>query len=149
MQSFSISQVTIEDIHKVINLFDAYRVFYGQPSQPEQAKLFLMERIKRKESIIFVVEHEGVAVGFTQLYPLFSSVRMCPVLLLNDLYVDKSHRRKGMAQKLILHCQALVKQNQYGGLMLETARTNVEGNTLYPKMGFELDGDTNHYQWVP
>jgi ribosomal protein S18 acetylase RimI-like enzyme len=31
--------------------------------------------------------------------------------------------------------------------MLETAKSNIEGNRLYPKVGFELDEDHNYYEW--
>jgi hypothetical protein len=33
-------------------------------------------------------------------------------------------------------------------MMLETAKSNKEGNQLYPKTGFELDSDHNFYEWT-
>lgn len=33
------------------------------------------------------------------------------------------------------------------GLILETAKTNIVGNELYPKVGFSLDKEHNYYSW--
>ena len=83
-----IFQATSQHIDQVVDLFDAYRVWYRKPSDKAAAKAFLLERIYAKESIIFVCENEEKQlVGFTQLYPLFSSTRMKRLWLLNDLFV--------------------------------------------------------------
>ncbi len=59
----------------VAKLFDAYRGFYGQPSNLEQSRAFIAERMAGNESAIFLVEDEsGEALGFVQLYPTFSSI---------------------------------------------------------------------------
>ncbi|MEM8599404.1 MAG: GNAT family N-acetyltransferase, partial [Bacteroidota bacterium] len=77
------------DLDDVALLFDAYRRFYRQPSDIEGARRFLQARMDADESAILVArmpEHDG-PVGFTQLYPFFSSVRMRGLWVLNDLFV--------------------------------------------------------------
>ena len=82
-------------------LFDAYRVFYSQPSDPARARDFLRERMGAGESVVLLAMLDGRAAGFTQLYPLFSSVRTARLWLLNDLFVDPAARRRGVAQALM------------------------------------------------
>jgi len=68
--------VTLATVKEVAPLFNAYREFYGQPSDLEKAEQFLKERLKKEESIIFLAYLDAQPVGFVQLYPIFSSVAM-------------------------------------------------------------------------
>ena len=133
-------------LNGLVHLFDAYRMFYKKESNLEGAKHFLRERMQQKESIIFVALLEEKLVGFTQLYPLFSSTNMMPIWLLNDLFVAKEHRGKQISKGLIKaaeHCK-ITKAN---GISLETEKNNIPGNALYIKMGFTLDQEHNFYYW--
>ncbi|MEP2670164.1 MAG: GNAT family N-acetyltransferase [Cyclobacteriaceae bacterium] len=143
-----IRKAELGDLRSLAVLFDEYRVFYKKDSDILSAQSFLKERIEKNESEIFVsFNEEGIMTGFTQLYPLFSSTRMQRFWLLNDLYVNGNYRRQGFSVGLIERAKALCRESGACGMMLETAKTNVEGNKLYPKTGFELDSDHNYYEW--
>ena len=62
-----IRQAGPADTDVIAPLFDAYRQFYEQPSDPALARAFIAERLERGESVIFVAERNGRAVGFVQL----------------------------------------------------------------------------------
>src|SRR5690554_7323702 len=51
--------------------------------------------------MLFVAEVEGRAVGFTQLYPTFSSVSMARTFVLNDLFVSPEARKSGVGRGLL------------------------------------------------
>ena len=79
-----IRQATIQDIEQLIPLFDGYRVFYRKTTDLEGARAFLSERLTKKDSTIYIafakpvlsgveVADSDKAIGFTQLYPIFSS----------------------------------------------------------------------------
>ena len=137
-----------EDLNQLAVLFDAYRVFYEHTSDLTAAKDFLLERINKKESEIFVAEDENkVLTGFVQLYPLFSSTRMKRLWLLNDLYVNPAFRGQNISVQLIDRAKELVKETGASGLMLETAKTNIIGNNLYPRTGFIADNEHHYYFW--
>ena len=131
-----VRKVTSDDLPALSELFDAYRVFYEKDSDVTAAASFLNERINKGDSVIFVFEENGELTGFTQLYPLFSSTRMKPLWLLNDLYVKPKHRGKGHSIALIDAAKKLAIDTGAAGLMLETAKSNDVGNQLYPKTGF-------------
>ena len=86
-------------------------------------------------------------VGFTQLYPIFSSTRMQRMWLLNDLFVHADHRGKGISKALIEKAKELARSNNAAGILLETEKNNDIGNQLYPSVGFELEGN-NFYFWT-
>ena len=54
---------------------------------------FIEQRVVNHESIIFLATNDGLALGFTQLYPSFSSVSMRRLWILNDLFVAPSARK--------------------------------------------------------
>ncbi len=142
-----IIQANLEHLNEAAKLFDAYRIFYRKESDLEGAKNFLKQRLENKESIIFLAFNEQQkAVGFTQLYPMFTSVQMKRWWHLNDLYVDANERGKGISKLLIARSKELAKATNAAAISLETEKTNTIGNQLYPATGFNID-ETNHYIW--
>ncbi len=139
---------TTSDLDALALLFDAYRVFYQKPSALTKGRQFLADRLERNESIVFVaITDSGTLAGFVQLYPLFSSTRMKRLWLLNDLFVHPDNRGQGHSIALIEAAKQLCYKTGACGLMLETAKTNQIGNSLYPRTGFELDEAHNYYSW--
>jgi len=67
---------TLASLESIAQLFDQYRQFYGQQSDLGNARRFLQNRMEKGESHLFLAEVDGCGVGFTQLYPSFSSVSM-------------------------------------------------------------------------
>jgi ribosomal protein S18 acetylase RimI-like enzyme len=125
-------------------LFDAYRVFYKQNSNTTKAKQFLFERLKNNDSIIFIAYIENIAVGFTQLYPLFSSVSMESMFLLNDLYVDANYRGKGIGEALINKAKNHCIENNLKGMTIQTEANN-PAQHLYQRLGFKKDSDLQFF----
>ena len=143
-----IRRIEANDIENLSNLFNDYRVFYKMKCDLEGAKRFLLERFKNNESLIFVAENgEKTLIGFVQLYPIFSSTRMKSLLLLNDLFVHEEHRGRGISILLINRAKELCIENNSCGIVLETAKSNIIGNKLYPKVGFSIDLEHNYYSW--
>lgn len=148
--TMEIKQVDSQLLDQLVPLFDAYRVWYGKPSDLASARDFLLARIQAEESVIYgAFANDDKMKGFVQLYPLFSSTRMNRLWLLNDLFVVASDRGKGISKLLIDQAKKLALDTGAAGLMLETEKSNEIGNNLYPDTGFILDSDFNHYFWTP
>ena len=143
----NIRKPTLTDLPELSGLFDLYRIYYKKETDLKAAERFLKERIEKNESVIFVATSDGKLVGFTQLYPLFSSTRMKRLWLLNDLYVAQEFRGKGASRKLLEAAKDLARTTDAAGLLLETEKTNTIGNSLYPSAGFELYEGNNFYWW--
>lgn len=145
-----IIKATSEHLDATALLFDAYRVWYRLETDLEGSREFLQQRMEQNESEIFLAidEDSGSAVGFTQLYPYFSSTRMSKLWLLNDLFVSKSHRGKGISLLLINAAKDLARKTGAIGLNLETEKSNIVGNALYPRAGFKRYEDENFYFWL-
>lgn len=143
-----IIQATINDIETAAGLFDEYRVFYGKPQDIEASRKFLADRINQNESVIYIAYDEsGVGMGFTHLYPLFSSTRMKRLWLLNDLYVNEKYRKSGVGEALIEKAKQLAKDTDACALVLETANDNFPAQQLYIKTGWVKDEDHSFFEW--
>lgn len=138
-------QATASDVKDVSKLFDQYRMFYKQTSNIEGAEAFISERIQKNESVIFVVEEDGEFLGFTQLYPSFSSVSMKKLWILNDLFVTSSARKKGVAQLLLNTAKEFAIETKAKSVDLQTANDNKAAQALYEKNGYELEKTFRSY----
>jgi GNAT superfamily N-acetyltransferase len=140
----TIIKAHIEHLDLIVSLFDAYRVFYRRHSDKDAAKQFLFERLKNRDSIIFLALEDNKAVGFTQLYPSFSSVSMQPIYILNDLYVTKEYRKQGIGVALLNKAKQLCREKNFKGLSLQTETTN-PAQYLYESLGWEKDSDLQYF----
>lgn len=133
------------DLHQIAPLFDAYRRFYGRPSDPELATSFISERLEQGESVIFLAEIAGKAVGFVQLYPSFDSVEARPVWILHDLFVRSEARGLGAGRALMNAATGLARETRACGLSLATAVDNTVAQALYESLGYTRDRRFFHY----
>lgn len=133
----AISRATILDLDRLAPLFDAYRQFYRQPSDIGLARRFLGERLQYNQSIVFLAEHlDRSVIGFTQLYPSFSSASAAPILILNDLFVHAEARRKGVASLLLAAAAGYGRGAGAIRLTLSTEVTNDAAQALYEAEGW-------------
>ncbi len=145
--TMTIVLATTNNLENLSVLFNRYRVFYKQPSDIERAKQFLSERLLRKDSIIFMaLSDAGEAMGFTQLYPSFSSVSTQRTYILNDLYVSEVHRNKGIGEALMERAKQFAISEGAKGITLET-EVNNPAQHLYESLGWKKDDDKFHYTW--
>lgn len=137
--TISISRAGPADLDALAALFDAYRQFYGQASDVALARQWLRERLRFGESTVLVAKHNGTAIGFVQLYPMFSSVRTAKTWILNDLYVDAGARRQGAARSLLDAAATFAREDGAAGISLETTQDNDAARTLYRAAGWQED----------
>ncbi|QED46178.1 GNAT family N-acetyltransferase [Cytobacillus dafuensis] len=143
-----IYKATLHDLDGISKLFDQYRVFYNQPSNIHAAKDFIQERLKKEDSVILVAVENENYVGFTQLYPSFSSVSMKRLWILNDLFVDGGSRKLGVGGKLLGAAKQFAMDTQAKGLLLQTAVDNFTAQRLYEADGWEKDTNSFYYEFT-
>ncbi|MBW8830465.1 MAG: GNAT family N-acetyltransferase [Burkholderiales bacterium] len=128
------------DHHAIAVLFDAYRQFYEQPPNLQQAMNFIGERLRNGDSVLIVAEDERIApIGFCQLYPSFCSIEAMPIYVLSDLYVQQNNRQHGAGKALLLAAERHAVANGRGKMELTTARTNKTAQAAYESLGWQRD----------
>lgn len=139
---------TLNDITDLTCLYDSYRVFYKQDSDTGLAQSFLTARLENDESFMWLAfDGAGAAVGFMQMYPIFSSISAKPALILNDLYVDQSARGLGVGKSLLDAAKEFGKSYGAAYITLSTAKTNVTAQRLYVKEGYKLDDNYLNFDY--
>ncbi|MCC2929251.1 GNAT family N-acetyltransferase [Bacillus sp. FSL K6-1005] len=141
----NIRQAETADAAAVAPLFNQYREFYKQASDLEGAEAFLKARLENKESAIFIAEENGEFIGFTQLYPAFSSVAMKRIYILNDLFVAPSVRKKGVGRRLLSAAKDYASENGAKCVKLQTEHHNRTARSLYEQNGYEEESAFVHY----
>ena len=139
MSDTTISRAGPADLDALAQLFDAYRQFYGQPSDVPRARDWLRSRLRVGESVVLLARRGGAMLGFVQLYPMFSSVRTAKTWILNDLYVDANARRGGIARSLLDAAAKFAREDGAAGISLETTQDNAAARALYRAAGWTED----------
>lgn len=146
-----ITRATTADTDDIAPLLDAYRRFYRQPTDLAAARSFINNRLARGESVIYLARDATTrrALGFVQLYPTFSTVSLGPRWVLNDLYIDETARRLGIARTLMHMAMQHARDTGAHGMMLLTELTNTPAQQLYESLNWTRDTTYHRYTWKP
>jgi ribosomal protein S18 acetylase RimI-like enzyme len=148
-KEYQIVRAEHRHLEKLASLFDAYRIFYKQPSDVIAAFDFLHERLRNVESVIFLaLSLEGEGLGFTQLYPSFGSVSLCRVWILYDLFVAPQARRMGVGRALMKQAHQFAAESGARFVRLATENNNLKAQALYESLGYVRDTDFYRYELV-
>jgi GNAT superfamily N-acetyltransferase len=142
-----VSRVTKSDLAELHVLVEKYRAFYKQVEN-DKTFSFLEQRIANDEAVAFIARVDGNAVGFTLLYPTFSTVSLSSIWLLNDLYVDESARGQGIATELMEVAESEAKKAGATRVFLRTANDNLPAQALYEGRNWVRDEVFRRYDLV-
>lgn len=145
VSKIEIKRINLSEANLVVGLFNQYRIFYGKFSDLGMAKAFIDARLENNESIIFVAMDADKPVGFTQLYPTYSSARLSKNWILNDLFVDSDYRKQGIGEELIKTAMSFAKGQGSTFVQLETAINNHTAQRLYETIGFKKQEPDNEF----
>lgn len=145
----TVRYASLDDLDLIAPLFAAYRVFYEQAYDLATARAFIAERLALRESVILLALDEkddaGAALGFIQLYPIFSSIAAQRIWLLSDLFVSDAAREQGVARQLMNKATQHARDSGAAWLELSTAHTNTKAQALYESLGYQLDTVYRYY----
>ncbi|RDL50045.1 dTDP-fucosamine acetyltransferase [Ensifer sp. M14] len=108
---------------------DAYRKTYD--TDPAD----LMEAAAERDAALFVSRAEGRLLGYIALSKSWNGYAE-----IDDIAVDASARRLGVAAAMVDQAVQWAKDRRLPGLRLETQSNNVAACRFYARYGFELAG---------
>ncbi|KGQ69992.1 hypothetical protein A1D23_11140 [Chelonobacter oris] len=124
------------NLELILPLFEQYRREQGMNDNPERALAFLANRIRFSESILFIAVNDQQAVGFVQLYPRLSSVRLQRYWQLTDIFVTQIPNQQEILRELLRKSREFVSFTQSNLLVVESAQTQRE---FWHQQGFKLN----------
>lgn len=144
--NISIIRADLDHLDVLTPLFDGYRQFYRQPSDPAAAREYLTARITANSCVIFIaVDENEEGLGFVLLYPSWDSVELQSYWILHDLFVAPECRSQG-AGAVLMNVAAEFGRG-VGALRLDlgTGVNNTTAQRLYESLGWERDTEFFHY----
>jgi len=128
-------------------IFNDYRVHFEQESNLGISYNFLKERIETNQAVIFVAvdDNSGEFMGFTLLYPMFSSLKAKSTWTLNDMYISEKYRKFGVATRLLEKVKDFGADTDAQWITLKTGIENEKAQALYEKFGFKKDEGHFYY----
>jgi GNAT superfamily N-acetyltransferase len=145
MQTCEVRRASLNDLELLLPLVRAYRVFYEQSPDDAGERRFMAKHLRDRSSTVFFASLQERAVGFVQLFESWSTVRLAPILILEDLFVEEACRRKGIARELIDAALRFAREAGAAGVFLETAASNARAQQVYEREGWLREVDFVKY----
>ncbi|MDU6259184.1 MAG: GNAT family N-acetyltransferase [Haemophilus parainfluenzae] len=132
------------NINVLLPLFEAYRLANGMTNNPERTLTFLTNRIRFNESIFFIAVNENSQpVGFIQLYPRLSSLRLQRYWQLTDIFVREDVCQPNVYRALISKAKEFVRYTQSNRLVTELDPIQ---QSMLENEGFKLNTKKNLFE---
>jgi ribosomal protein S18 acetylase RimI-like enzyme len=135
----TVRRATTRDVDALLPLVQSYRIFYKQIPDEASERRFLAKHLRDGTSTLFFASGAGVPLGFVQLFESWSTVRLAPVLILEDLFVEPQFRRRGIGRSLIDAALAFARESGAAAMFLETAVENERAQEVYEREGWQRE----------
>ena len=133
-----------ETFASFVDLFDRYRVHYGQPADHARTEAWLTEATTTGPMRAFLASIGGTASGICLVAIIPASLSLGELWMIRDLYVDPEWRRMGVARALVDHVHAAAERRGVLRLTLQTEDDNAAALRLYEQLGFEPASGLRH-----
>ncbi|MGR6980577.1 GNAT family N-acetyltransferase [Testudinibacter sp. P27/CKL/0425] len=131
------------NLELILPLFEQYRREQGMGENPERSLAFLANRIRFSESIVFIAVNDQQAVGFVQLYPRLSSLRLQRYWQLTDLFVSQIPNQQEIQRELLRKSREFVSFTQSNLLVVEAAQSQRD---FWQAQGFNLNSNKGVFE---
>ncbi len=127
----------LRDAHdrQILDLWRAYQRFYEVPEDEidEERNRDHIYRIVANpdRGAIFTLSGGDRLIGFATVYFSYSSTAASPIGVINDLFVDPAHRRRGFGRMLLEHCIRYIEQSGVPVAEWATLPSNEQAQALY------------------
>jgi GNAT superfamily N-acetyltransferase len=127
---------TRREIDLLAEMFDRYRVHYGEASDVARSASWLDENLSASRLRAFVAEDGDRFVGFAITNEVPASLRLAHFWQIRDLFVLPTHRRLGVGAALLACVRAAAIESGALRLVLQTEDDNHPALRLYAESGY-------------
>jgi GNAT superfamily N-acetyltransferase len=126
-----------EDRAQLIELIKGYFAFYRTAFPGEQKLADLLDALERDpdRGVQLVADADGRLLGFATLYACLDTLIADRILVMNDLFVDPTLRRRGIGAALFDASLAYATEHGYARLDWVTAADNLDAQRFYERHG--------------
>jgi len=118
-------------------------LFDYEPRSPETMVEWFRAKKARQYPVLGAVSEHGELVGFAT-YGTFRAWPAYKYTIEHSVYVQRDHRRKGVARELMTHLVAAAEQQSYHVMVAGIDATNAASIALHEQVGFKHAGVIHH-----
>jgi GNAT superfamily N-acetyltransferase len=127
---------TRTEIDLLAEIFDQYRVHYGEASDATRSACWLDENLSTSRLRAFVAEDSRKLIGFAITTEFPASLRLTHFWQIRDLFVLPTHRRRGVARTLLASVRKAAIASGALRLVVQTEEDNDPALRLYTDSGY-------------
>ncbi|HKB20923.1 MAG TPA: GNAT family N-acetyltransferase [Gaiellaceae bacterium] len=127
---------TRSELDALAEIFDQYRVHYGEASDAFRSACWLDENLSTSRTRVFVAEHSGRFVGLAITMEVPASLRLAHFWQIKDIFVLPTHRRLGVGRALLASVREAAIASGALRLVLQTEDDNEPALRLYADSGY-------------
>src|SRR5262249_33192721 len=127
---------TPSEIEALGEIFDQYRVHYGEPPDVARSARWLEQNLSTGRLTAFVAEDRARCVGFAVTMEVPASLRLAHFWQIRDLFVPPTPRRVGVGRALLAAVRAAAIASGALRLVLQTEEDNDAVLRLYTDSGY-------------
>jgi GNAT superfamily N-acetyltransferase/broad-specificity NMP kinase len=142
----SVSETVLGDdgFASFVELFDRYRVHYGQPPDRDRSERWLIDATTSGPMRAFLARVDGAPAGICLIVICPASLALSEFWIVRDVYVDPQWRGKGVARALLDNVRAAAEARGALRLTLQTEDDNKAALRLYERYGFRPTTGLRH-----
>jgi GNAT superfamily N-acetyltransferase len=125
-----------EGFPSFVELFDHYRVHYGQATDRDRSRAWLTDAATTGPMRTFLARVDGVAAGICLVAMCPASLALGEFWMVRDIFIEPRWRRTGVARALLDAVRTAAQQHGALRLTLQTEDGNAEALRLYDRYGF-------------
>jgi len=129
---------TRREIETLAEIFDQYRVHYGEDADTSRSARWLDENLTASRLRVFVADDNGSFVGFAITIDVPASLRLAHFWQIRDLFVLPTHRRLGVARALLASVRTAAVASGALRLVVQTEDHNEPALRLYADSDYTL-----------
>lgn len=131
-------RASLADVPALSNLYVDFLASYGHAADSHAVNSFLQALMAEPWLTFFVaVDSTQKVVGFCGCTLSYSAVLQASAITIEDMFVQSSARRQGVATALCGAVEGYAKNKRFATLFLQTAPDATAAIALYKKAGFE------------
>jgi GNAT superfamily N-acetyltransferase len=124
----------------LVVLAELYRQFWNEDSSLEKMRATFRKLATRQDYIFLGAEIEGCLVGSAMgivCEELYGDCR--PFMVVEDVIVDKRHRRKGIGAMLMRELERFALEHNCGYILFVTEAERTDAHRFYESFGYKPD----------
>ena len=149
VMAIEISEIYRSDVSSVVAMLREFAEFENLSEYCEITDESLANAMFGQAAFVsgLIARNDGDAVGYALFYPSFSSFRGQQGFYLEDLYVKKEHRGRGLGEMMIREIARLAAKRGFERIDFQVLQWNTPAINFYKKLGAVSNEDERHFKF--